>query len=94
MATRTQQKLDRELVDRFVDHRIWHFLRLAKTKGESKVLFHHPVGTQANLTYTALFSLLGKMGLTVTQARPECGYGKGIGLVEIANIDKVKTVLF
>lgn len=97
MATRTrtvQKKLDPQLVDRFLDHRIWHFLKVAKAKGETKVQFHHPVGNQANLTYTALFGLLNDMGMSVTQVRPGCGYGRGIGLVEIDNINKPKTVLF
>lgn len=97
MATRTrttQKKLDPNLVNRFMDHRIWHFIKVAKAKGENKVMFHHPVGVQANITYAALFELLADIGLKVKQARPESGWGAGVGLVEISDIDKPKTVLF
>lgn len=95
MAMRkTQPTVNYALLERFSEHRIWHFLKVAKAKGESTAHFHHPVGNQANLTYTALFGLLNEMGMSVSQVRPECGFGKGIGLVEISNFDKVKTVLF
>lgn len=69
-------------------HRVWHFIKMAKESGQDAIVFHYPTSKCADRTYEALKQLLRMEGLIVTDLIPR-GPWSGQAMA-ISNIKGVK----
>lgn len=76
------------MTNKFLNHRIWHFIQQAKMKGEDSTDFYHPVSILADCRYEELRQHLNSMGYLARSVSNSKGNSLS-GLMVISNIQSI-----